>query len=44
MNRAKTVVVSAVASVLTAMAKAFATAPCIGPAYEPKVPEMLEDK
>ena len=44
MKKAKTAVVSAIAAILTAMAKAFAASPCNGPAYEPKVPDILADR
>ena len=45
MKRARIIaaIVSALAAVFAFAANAFAATPCIGPAYEPEVPEKLRD-
>ena len=44
----KTRIIMAVITVLAAVfafaANAFAATPCVGPAYEPEVPEKLKDR
>ncbi len=37
-------IISALATVFAFAANAFAATPCIGPAFEPEVPEKLRDR
>ncbi|MBQ4447682.1 MAG: cyclic lactone autoinducer peptide [Clostridia bacterium] len=46
MKRARIIaaIVSALAAVFAFAANAFAATPCIGPAFEPEMPEKLKDR